>query len=317
LPLTGGNGHPPPDVVPGVYEKTAHDEVPEQRAPVIGTKLLIIPLGLAISCIAHLVLLTPAVYFAGANLFDPAPADAIAVDIVSPEEAGEAAKPEAAAGDTGPSLASGSDAKTVDMNTAGARPATAPGPPDEPTPQPRPQSSPAGVVQQDSAQQAAAQALLANPATLPTWLPQQSGQAEPEPAQPREPSDMFAMPLTLPGGRVGYEYQGAGTKKLDLAADTVVALRKHLKTCSIRPPELTAKASVTLRINLNPDGTLVRSPENPHAVGHVEGVLNGGGGQLFTAAIAAVRKCQPYKMLPPDKYEEWRTLDITFTQENF
>jgi hypothetical protein len=62
---------------------------------------------------------------------------------------------------------------------------------------------------------------------------------------------------------------------------------------------------------------LVKSPENPHAVGTVYGATAGGGGELYNAARAAVRRCEPYKMLPPDRYEEWKTLDITFTRENF
>jgi len=30
-----------------------------------------------------------------------------------------------------------------------------------------------------------------------------------------------------------------------------------------------------------------------------------------------VRKCQPYKMLPPDKYNEWKVFDLSFTPQNF
>jgi len=62
---------------------------------------------------------------------------------------------------------------------------------------------------------------------------------------------------------------------------------------------------------------LTKGPDqNPHAVGTVYGV-SVGGGDLYTAAMAAVRKCQPYKMLPPDRYDEWKTLDLTFTKDNF
>jgi hypothetical protein len=38
---------------------------------------------------------------------------------------------------------------------------------------------------------------------------------------------------------------------------------------------------------------------------------------LRNSAAAALRRCQPYKMLPPDRYEEWKMLDITFTPQNF
>jgi hypothetical protein len=143
----------------------------------------------------------------------------------------------------------------------------------------------------------------------------------PEPAPPAEthefnPGDMFGMPLTLPGGAVGYEPPGEATEKPNISDDVIAAFRKRLKTCSTLPAGVGAEARVTLRIQLNPDGTLTKSPENPHAVGLVSG-LSVGVGDLFMAAMSAVRKCQPYKMLPPDRYEEWKTLDLTFTRENF
>jgi hypothetical protein len=34
---------------------------------------------------------------------------------------------------------------------------------------------------------------------------------------------------------------------------------------------------------------------------------------LMQSAIRALRKCQPYNMLPPDKYKDWKTLDLSFT----
>jgi hypothetical protein len=279
---------------------------------------LIIPLGLAISCLAHLALLTPAVYFGG-RPFDMAPPDAITVDIVSPEEAGEAPKPEETADAPKPEAAppNTAQAPAPSLDATALLTSTVPSPAAAPQPQLPP--APRALAAQGGTRQAAAQTQLANPARLsPTWLPQPVAPDAPEPPpQTHEAADMFAMPLALPGGRIGYEYQGTATEKPDVADDAVAAFRKHLKTCSTLPPEVTAGAKVTLRINLNPDGSLVRSPENPHAVGPVQGALHGGGGDLYYASVAAVRKCQPYKMLPPDKYEDWKTLDVTFTRENF
>jgi hypothetical protein len=249
------------------------------------------------------VFLTPAVILGGGNLFDSAPADAITVDIVSPDEVDKAPKAEPAPIDAAPS----SDAKTP----------SAPAPPTEPSQSPPPPDP----IGQSGAGRAAAQPQPAEPARpLAAWLPQQFTPAQPDPAQPdeRTAADMFAMPLTLPGGRVGDGYQGPATEKPDIADDAIAAFRKHLKTCSTLPAEVTAKAKVTLRIQLNPDGTLAKDlDQNPRPVGNIYGWPRGGGGELLNAAIAAVRKCQPYTMLPPDKYQEWRTLELTFTQENF
>jgi hypothetical protein len=33
------------------------------------------------------------------------------------------------------------------------------------------------------------------------------------------------------------------------------------------------------------------------------------------AAQEAVRRCQPYSVLPPAKYQEWRVLDLPFTPD--
>jgi hypothetical protein len=35
------------------------------------------------------------------------------------------------------------------------------------------------------------------------------------------------------------------------------------------------------------------------------------------SAIAAITACQPYTMLPADKYQEWKVLDLDFTPQNF
>jgi hypothetical protein len=33
------------------------------------------------------------------------------------------------------------------------------------------------------------------------------------------------------------------------------------------------------------------------------------------AAVAAIKKCAPYTMLPSAKYKEWRILDINFSPD--
>jgi hypothetical protein len=35
------------------------------------------------------------------------------------------------------------------------------------------------------------------------------------------------------------------------------------------------------------------------------------------AAIEALRTCQPYAVLPADKYDEWKVLDLSFTPQDF
>jgi len=68
---------------------------------------------------------------------------------------------------------------------------------------------------------------------------------------------------------------------------------------------------VTVRIRLNPDRRLAAPPLV---------VSSGSSARYQAAAEAAVRAVlqgQPYTMLPPDKYQEWKVLDLTFTPKDF
>jgi outer membrane biosynthesis protein TonB len=70
------------------------------------------------------------------------------------------------------------------------------------------------------------------------------------------------------------------------------------------------KQIVTVHVELNPDGSLARSPE---VVNAAEVAL---GGQTFQIAaeraLRAVRACSPLKQLPPDRYSDWHEMDFVF-----
>jgi len=38
---------------------------------------------------------------------------------------------------------------------------------------------------------------------------------------------------------------------------------------------------------------------------------------LMRSAISALQACQPYAMLPLDRYGEWKVLDLSFTPRDF
>jgi colicin import membrane protein len=63
---------------------------------------------------------------------------------------------------------------------------------------------------------------------------------------------------------------------------------------------------VTIRILLNPDGTVNGGPM----------VMTSGKTPLFMAsrdsAIRAVLRGQPFNMLRPEHYEQWKDIEITF-----
>jgi hypothetical protein len=125
---------------------------------------------------------------------------------------------------------------------------------------------------------------------------------------------MFGMPLTMPDGRLGGSFDAPAIDKANITNDDLAAFHNHLKTCSRLPSGIntTDDVKAILRISLKPDGTLAAPPQPIR----IEGVSRGGGA-LYQSVVAALRKCQPYTMLPPDKYNEWKVFDLSFTPQNF
>jgi hypothetical protein len=248
--------------------------------------------GFAISGIGHMAILALGLIFAGANPFDSAPVDAITVEIVSPNEVEGIGKPDAAT--TAPSFEPVAPASRA-----------------QPTPPSQPQATP--PPDRPTTRQAAG----ASGAVASSLMPWPQSQPEPPPpADPHEPNaaDMFALPLTMPDGSLGGGFDAPATDKANIANDDIVAFNNHLKTCSALPAGVNATDDVkaVLRIFLKPDGTLAAPPQPIR----IEGVSRGGGA-LFQSVVAALRKCQPYNMLPPDKYDEWKVFDLSFTPQNF
>jgi hypothetical protein len=141
----------------------------------------------------------------------------------------------------------------------------------------------------------------------------------PEPAPPTEthdlnPADMFGMPLTLPDGKLGGGFDASAIDKANIANGDIAAFHDRLKSCSRLPAgvNVTDNVKAVVRVFLKPDGTLAGRPE---AI-RVDGVSRGGG-DLYQSIVAALRECQPYNMLPPDKYDEWKVFDLTFTPQSF
>ena len=68
---------------------------------------------------------------------------------------------------------------------------------------------------------------------------------------------------------------------------------------------------VKLRVFLTQDGRLAAEP----AIGG--GSANMKAIELLQNAIAGLKQCQPYRMLPADRYGEWKVLDLDFTPKDF
>jgi hypothetical protein len=70
--------------------------------------------------------------------------------------------------------------------------------------------------------------------------------------------------------------------------------------------EASSTLHVTLRVLFKPDGTLTSDPH----VDIVEGEPITLGPALAESAKKALMQCQPFTMLKPEHYEEWKDLKI-------
>jgi hypothetical protein len=297
-----------PLLPPRAWEKAivrTQDDGPLKDRPAI-TPRVILPLGLAISCVAHLAFLTPALFLRGSP-FDTRPADAIMVDIVAPEEVPpsvDSALTETPAGET-----AGAPAAPPPATPPSAASQTAAGSPALPRPDSRPTREPPATPQ-----------AVATPQPMvppPSFMPQpQPAPPQPDAHDESNAGSMFGMPLTMPDGTIGGRFDARAVDRADVANDVVAAFRAHLKTCSKLPPGVAPDARVVVRLYVRPDGMLASGlPANPELIEFDRPLT--GGGVLWNSARAALLRCQPYKMLPPDRYEEWKVLDLTFTPQNF
>jgi hypothetical protein len=294
-------------------------------------KLFLRP-GFAISCIGHMAMLTIGLMFAGANPFEAAPADAITVELVSPSEVETGfAVPEAAPAAAAENALSFESAPPTQQSqaTASTQQSTASTQQSQVTPstqQPQltastqqPPSSPSratSTLDPRTTRQALAptQAVPSTPSSMPWFQPPPE---TPPPAETHEPNpaDMFAMPLALPDGKLGGSFDGSpAIDKAGIPNGDIAAFHDRLKSCSKLPAgvNVTDNVKAVVRVFLKPDGTLAGRPE---AI-RVDGVSRGGG-DLYQSIVAALRECQPYTMLPPDKYDEWKVFDLTFTPQSF
>jgi hypothetical protein len=260
---------------------------------------LLNPSGMAVSIVTHLTVLTVGLGYAGVRPFETVPVEAIAVDLVSPAKVKEAT-PETPLKPTPPLEIP--DLATREQPAAVSKPAASPSP------------------------QAAQQAMSAATSTTPTTdakqaaippAPAVASSAAPQPAaswRPPEPdlSVKYQVNLGLPA-RPGDNFDTVAFTAAKVSTDDVAKFREHLKTCSVLPASIAPNDKVTIRLRASflPDGTLASAPLLIEASASAKGPL------LMQAAIAALTACQPYAVLPADKYTEWKVLDLGFTPRDF
>jgi hypothetical protein len=291
---------------------------------------LLMRLGAGVSIVGHMAVLVLGLLFADARPFDSLPSEAIAVDIVTPEQAKEQEKPAEPAKPAEQKQPERKQPDPIDFSAL-----TAPIKPEAPTQQPNQQAalpkSQAATASQSRANSPAAppQAAGAQPEAKSSGaegfqpdLPQQQN----SPQLPAVTASTTGPPTVAPDVTVKYGVMlglpsasgpdGIEAPAIDAAkigTDDISAFRRHLKTCSSLPPSVTPtdKVRIVLRVFLSREGKLVTEPAL------IEASASAKGPALMQKAMQALQACQPYAMLPPDKYKEWKVLDLAFTPQDF
>jgi hypothetical protein len=263
--------------------------------------------GIAASALGHLLVLAIVLIFAEVHPFGSVTAEPIAVDIVSPDEVTPTPKED-------PPKPQPSDAFDLSSNSA---PASSP-PPAAPQPSAAraaakpaaPPQTQAPVAPRPDPQQAAAQ--TPSPATSPS-----PAYTPPEPDLSLKYHVLLGLPTNLPHGlpqdKPGDGFDAAASEHADIASSLIAAFRRHLRACSKLPPSIDAseKVRIKLRVFMSPEGRIAAEPVV------IEGTATLKALDLRQSAIDALRACQPYTMLPADRYGEWKVLDLNFTPGDF
>ncbi|MBA2399898.1 MAG: hypothetical protein H0V72_14570 [Bradyrhizobium sp.] len=267
----------------------------------------IIPSDMTASALAHLSLLALLFLFTDVHPFGGVTAESIAVDIVAPQDIPEKAdienKPE---------------------------PVPTPQPDFTAFDKPAAPSSPAPVAQQLPPVPPQQQAAMVAPPPAPQPTAQQQAALTSTPAyRPPEPdlTLKYNVLLGLPpdivpspppaaspsDGKAGDNFDAPASASADVTSSVVAAFRRHLRTCSKLPAALKGAdgVKVKLRVFMGQDGKLAAEPVLIEASASMKGPL------LMQSAISALQACQPYAMLPLDRYGEWKVLDLSFTPQDF
>jgi len=253
--------------------------------------------GIAASAIGHLSILTAVLIFTEVHPLGTVTAEPITVDIVSPDEAAKAEP--LPTPKTEPSHSFDLSSKSASSSpAAAAAPAAATQPQKQAT-----LSTPS--LDRQEAQQANAQPQPPSTSPLPAYRP-------PEPDLSIKYHVLLGLPPDLPQAKSG-DFDAPASKTADIASSLITEFRRHLRTCSRLPESIAAsdKVKVTLRVLMTPEGRLAAEPILIEASASTKGPA------LVQGAITALQACQPYAMLPAERYGEWKVLDLSFTPQDF
>jgi hypothetical protein len=274
----------------------------------------IIQTDITASAVAHLGLLALLLLFSEVHRFGEVTAETVAVDIVTPQEIAEKA---AAESKPEPAPTPQPDFSLLDKAVApGASAPSSQAPPSQPPPAAPPQQQAASSASRPGPQQAAGQPPAQSAPTAQAYTPPAPDLSIKYHVMLGLPPDISPMPppaRSQSGVKAGDDFDAPAIESADIGSSPVTEFRRHLRTCSKLPADLKASddVKVKLRVFLKQDGTLATDPILIEASASMKGPL------LMQSAVSALQACQPYAMLPVDRYGEWKVLDLSFTPQDF
>jgi hypothetical protein len=255
---------------------------------------LLVSGGIVVSAIAH-VTLGGIVLLASPRLLATVPENSMMVDIITPQEFAEVSNADA----TQPALEKVASPASAASVTAAKSEQTAAIPP-TPTPQQyRPPLQSQLVRPERQSDPPPPEDTHSDTATRPE-------QVLPDPARVAELLNL-SMQVANP------DLDGGPSESASkLSAGDIAAFKQRLRTCWVAPPGTSgAKPNVVVRVSLAPNGRLRAEPD----VISISSASSVDGPALVNSAKRALQRCQPYTVLPADKYQEWKLLDLSFSQD--
>jgi hypothetical protein len=256
------------------------------------------------SLVAHLSIVALLVLYSEVHPFQAAPSETIAIDLVTPADVENKPTPTQP-----PDLSEAAQPTPPD-----AAPQLSPQASQPPTPPPQ-QRQESRAAPKEAARQPAAPPQAQPP---PPAAPASPGYAPPEPDITVKYHVLLGLPVGPPapasaGDKPGDGVDATASTAANVDSSLIAEFRRHLRTCSKLPPEIAPsdKVIIKLRSPMAPDGTLAAEPILIEASASAKGPL------LMQGAINALRACQPYTMLPKDRYGEWKVIDLIFTPQDF
>jgi hypothetical protein len=278
----------------------------------------------AVSAAAHLSALALVVLFTEVHPFGSVTAEPIAVDLVTSDQVVNQPDP----------IPTPTPTPTPQLSLPDLSPETKPAPPAAP---PQPAASPPPPQKQQTAPSRQEAAVRPQPQATPQSQPQAARQSQPQTApQPSPapspslgytppepdvtvkyhvmlglPADMSVAPLKPTGQPDGDGIEASAAA--DISSGVVAKFRSHLKTCSKLPATVapTDHIIIKLTVLMTPEGRLASRPSLGGGTADMKAF------DLIKSAIDGLQACQPYTMLPADRYGEWKVLNLTLTPQDF